>query len=124
MTAATQLAVFYATESKILRRKVIPSDEAELEVLSAAPGESMLLLSLSRPYDDASCRAAIAAATGVTPPSGRCCIVDGSGDIIGVCNADPALDSHPRGKLVADECAGAGDRYIRGAFLLQEAEVR
>jgi hypothetical protein len=26
MTAASQLAVFYATDSKILRRKVIPSD--------------------------------------------------------------------------------------------------
>jgi hypothetical protein len=64
MTAATQLAVFYATDSKILRRKVIPNDEAQLEVLSAAPGESMLLLPLARPYDDASCRAAIASATG------------------------------------------------------------
>jgi hypothetical protein len=42
MTAATQLAVFYATDSKILRRKVIPNDEAQLEGLSAGPGESML----------------------------------------------------------------------------------
>jgi hypothetical protein len=117
MTAATQLAVFYATESKILRRKVIPNDEAQLEVLSAAPGESMLLLPLARPYDDASCRVAIAAATGVTPPSGRCCIVDESGDIIDVCNADPALDLHARGKIVASESAGPGDRYIGGAFL-------
>ena len=117
MTAATQLAVFYATDSKILRRKVIPSDQAQVEVLSAAPGESMLLLPLVRPYDDASCRAAIAAATGVTPPSGRCCIVDESGDIIDVCNADPTLDLHPRGKIVASESAGPGDRYIGGAFL-------
>src|ERR1700724_2856531 len=54
MTAATQLAVFYATDSKILRRKVIPNDEAQLEGLSAGPGESMLLLPLSHPYDDAS----------------------------------------------------------------------
>jgi hypothetical protein len=124
MPTATQFAVFYATDSKILRRKVIPNDEAELEVLSAAPGESMLPLPLARPHDDASCRAAIAAATGVTPPSGRCCIVDESGDIIDVCNADPALDSHPRGKIVASECAGPGDRYIGGAFLRQGAEVR
>ena len=47
MTAATQLAVFYATDSKILRRKVIPNDEAQLEGLSAGPGESMLLLPLA-----------------------------------------------------------------------------
>ena len=98
--------------------------DAELERLQLPPGESMLLLPLARPYDDASCRAAIATATGVTPPGGRCCIVNESGDIIDVCNADPALDSHPRGKIVASECAGPGDRYIGGAFLRQGAEVR
>jgi hypothetical protein len=121
MTAATQLAVFYATDSKILRRKIIPDDEAQLELLSAAPGESMLLVPLARPFDDASCRAAIEAATGIAPPSGRCCIVDESGDIIEVCNADPALDSHPRGKIVASECARPGDRYVGGAFLRRYA---
>jgi hypothetical protein len=33
MAAATQLAVFYATESRILRRKVISGDDAQLERL-------------------------------------------------------------------------------------------
>ena len=31
MTAAAQLAVFYAIESKMLRRKVIRDDDAQLE---------------------------------------------------------------------------------------------
>jgi hypothetical protein len=117
MTASTQIAVFYATDSKILRRKVIPDDEEQLEILGIAPGESMLLLRISHPYDDASCRAAITAATGIAPPSGRCCIVGESGDVIGVCNSDPALDSHPQGALIASERAGPGDRYMGGAFL-------
>jgi hypothetical protein len=120
MTTASKLAVFYATDSKILRRKLIPDADEQLEVLTAAAGESILLLSLARPYDDASCRAAIAKETGVTPPSGRCCVVDEAGDVIGVCNADPALDSHPRGKIVASESAGLGDRYVSGVFFKSE----
>jgi hypothetical protein len=116
MTIATQLAVFFAADSKILRRKLIPDNDAQLEGLTASHGESMILLPLARPYDDASCRAAIAAATGITPPTGRCCIVDTSGEVIGVCNADPALDVDGRGRLVVTENAGPGDRYVGGVF--------
>jgi hypothetical protein len=116
MRIATHLAVFYATDSKILRRKVIPDDDRALAQLCAEPGESVLLLPLSRPYDDAACRAAIAEATDCTPPSGRCCASDKSGNVIAVCNADPALDLHPQGQLVANGIAVPGDRYVTGAF--------
>ena len=116
MTVATHLAVFYATKSKILRRKVIPDDDMAVAQLRAEPGESVLLLPLIGPYDDAACRAAIAEATGCKPPSGRCCVVDQSGNVVAVCNADPALDLHPQGQLVANENAVPGDRYISGAF--------
>ena len=116
MTVATQLAVFYATESKILRRKVIPDDDAQLDSLAIPSGESMLRMRLDRPHDDASCRAAIAAATGVIPPSGRCCVVDERGVVIARCNADPALDAHPQGRLVASADAEPGDRHAGGVF--------
>jgi hypothetical protein len=117
MTVATQLAVFYATQSKILRHMVIPDDDAQLERLAVPPGESVLRMQLDRPHDEASCRAAIAAATGVVPPSGRCCVVDESRVVIAVCNADPALDAHPQGWLVASEQAYPGDRHAGGVFL-------
>jgi hypothetical protein len=84
--------------------------------LRAEPGESVLLLPLTRPYDDAACRAAIGEATGCEPPSGRCCVVDKSGNVVAVCNADPALDLHPQGQLVANENAVPGDIYISGVF--------
>jgi hypothetical protein len=116
MTATTHLAVFYATDSKILRRKVIPDDDMPVAQLRAEPGESVLLLPLTRPYDDTACRAAIADATGCKPPSGRCCVVDRSGNVVAVCNADPALDLHPQGQLIANDIAVPGDRYINGAF--------
>jgi hypothetical protein len=109
-TGATQLAVFYATCSKILRRKVIPDNDGQLAVHQPAPGESRLLMPLDQRYDDAACRAAIAAATGVAPPSGRCVVVDDRGVVIGICNADPAIDVHPLGRLVVHETAGPGDR--------------
>ena len=115
--AATQLAVFYATDSKIFRRKVIPDDDVQLRRLTVPAGEGVLWIPLNRPYDDASCRAAIAAATGVVPPSGRCCVVDEAGCVVAVCNADPALDVHPQGRLVASEDAGLGDHYAGGGFL-------
>jgi hypothetical protein len=118
MTVATHLAVFYATKSKILRRKVIPVGDMAVAQLRAEPGESVLLLPLSCPYDDTACRAAIAEATGCKPPSGRCCVVDKSGTVVAVCNADPALDLHPQGQLVANENAVAGDRYTSGASSL------
>jgi hypothetical protein len=116
VTAATQLVVIYATESRILRRKIIPDNDAQIALHQPGPGESRLLLPLAQPYDDAACRAAIAAASGVSPPSGRCCIVDRDGNIIGVCHADPAIDTHPAGQLVADDTAGPGDRHENGVF--------
>jgi hypothetical protein len=116
VTVATHLAVFHATKSKILRRKVIPDDNMAVAQLRGEPGESVPLLPLTRPYDDAAGRAAIAEATGCKPPSGRCCVVDKSGNVVAVCNADPALDLHPQGQLVANENAVPGDPYISGAF--------
>ena len=116
MTQANRLAVFYLTDSKILRRKIIPDFDTELEGLHPLPGESMLLLPLNRPHDDTSCRSAIAAATGVSPPSGRCCVVNNSGDVVAVCSADPTIDTHPDGLVVASEIAGPGDRYVGGVF--------
>jgi hypothetical protein len=117
MTIARRLAVFYATESTVLRRKVIPDSDVELDGLHLSPGESMLLLPLNMPHDDASCRAAIASATGVSPPSGRCCVINESGVVIAVCNADPALDTHSAGPMVGSEIARPGDRYVDGMFL-------
>ena len=77
-------------------------------------GENVLWIPLDLPYDDASCRTALAAATGVVPPSGRCCVVDDDGVVIAVCNADPALDTHPRGRLIASDNAQPGDRFLSG----------
>lgn len=123
MNDATQFAVFYATGSKIMRRKVIPAHDAQLAAHLPEPGESRLLLPLARASDDNACRAAITAATGVTPPSARCVLVSAQGDVIDVLNADPELDAHPLGTLVASDLAGPGDRYAAGQFLRRYAVV-
>jgi hypothetical protein len=121
MTVATRLVVIYATRSKILRRKIILDDESQLGLHQPGPGESLLLLTLSAPFDDASCRAAITAATRAEPLTVRCCIIDAGGNVVGVCNADPALDTHPAGQLIAHEVAGPGDRYEGGVFKRENA---
>jgi hypothetical protein len=121
MTLGTRLVVIYATRSKILRRKIILDNEAQLDLHQPGPGESRLLLPLSSPFDDASCRAAIVAATGEVPPAGRCCIIDSGGNVVGLCNADPALDMHPAGQLIAHDTAGPGDQYEGGVFKRKNA---
>lgn len=120
MTTA-ELAVFYATESKILRRKVIPDSVGQLRQLAIFPGESVLWMPFDQPHDDAACRAAISAASGVVPPSGRCCVVSEAGCVVAICNADPASDVHPLGQLTPSENAGLGDHYVDGVFLDQSA---
>jgi hypothetical protein len=115
--AATQLAVIYATESKILPRELIPDDDEQLRILAVPAGESVFRMWLDRTYDGASCRVAIASVTGVEPSSRRCCIVGEAGHVIGVCNADPALDVHPQGQFVPSDDAGPGNRFVGGVFL-------
>jgi hypothetical protein len=121
MILATRLVVVYATGSKILRRKIILDDASQLDLHQPGPGESLLLLPLSAPFDDASCRAAIAAVTGAEPLSGRCCIIDAGGNVVSVCNADPTLDTHLAGQLIAHDVAGPGDRYAGGLFKRENA---
>jgi hypothetical protein len=118
-TGATQLAVFYAAGSKILRRKIISDSDAQLALHQPGPGESRLLMPLDRPYGDKEC----SEATGVAPPPGRCCVVDAAGKMTGVCNADPALDTHPTGSLVASDIAGPGDSLVAGRFVRPYAVV-
>jgi hypothetical protein len=36
--------------------------------------------------------------------------------VIAVCNADPALDLHPQGQLVANDIAVPSDLYVSGAL--------
>ncbi|MGA7259653.1 MAG: hypothetical protein WA709_01040 [Stellaceae bacterium] len=123
MTLALRLVVIYATGSKSLRRKIILDHESQLDLHQPGPGESRLLLPLSAPFDDAACRAAIAVATGAEPFSGRCCVIDADSNVVGVCNADPTLDTHPAGRLVAHDVAGPGDRYEDGVFKREYAIV-
>lgn len=108
--AATKLIVIYASRSGILRRKIIPDDDAQLDLHQPGPGESRLLLPLDRRHDDAACRAAVEEATGVTPPSGRCAVLDDNGQVVAICHADPALDAHPSGRLMLHDSAALGDR--------------
>jgi hypothetical protein len=121
MTSATRFIVVFAAKSKILRRKIFVDDDSQIDAHQPGPGETRLLLPLSAPSDDAACRAAIAAVAEVKPPSGRCCIIDENGRVVGICNADPALDTHPAGRLVAHDLAGLGDRYRDGTFMFTYA---
>jgi hypothetical protein len=98
---STKFAIVYATESKMIRRIVVPDDDAELVAGSwASSGESVLIVP-DGPHDLFTCMALVKEATGVHPADPHCAVVGDSGHVIGFVRADPALDTHPRGKIVS-----------------------
>jgi hypothetical protein len=116
---ASQDVVIYATASRIVRRVISPDQDGDLPKHQPHSGESRLLVAHGR-SDPPSVNAAINKATGVTPPSARCCIVDASGNVIDTCVADPALDA---GQLILSDTARPGDIYQSGVFLRHYAVV-
>lgn len=112
--------VVYSVVSRVLRSVVISS--APDEPLPIAPGDTTFTI----PLDDTSdrvCRDAIAHATGHPVPSGRCCVVNGNQDIVGICMADAVADTHPDGTLLAHDTAGVGDRIRSGVVQRRFAVV-
>jgi alpha-galactosidase len=64
-TSATLVAVIYASDTKILGRKIIPDNDAQFVRHQACVGESRLFISIDAPYDDQACNEAIAMAKAV-----------------------------------------------------------
>lgn len=64
----------------------------------------------------------IAIVNGVTPPGqltdpSRCAIVDKNGDVVGIANCDPLLDSVAEGVLIQSDLAIPGWKWDGSAFI-------
>lgn len=107
--ASNVKGIIYGTQSKIVRRFVIPDPGENVNfALHVGPGESVLLVPIT---DDTSLEAANAAverATGVRPANPRCVIVNPQGDVLDTIAADPLIDVHPNGQLFQHDRAGPG----------------
>jgi hypothetical protein len=115
--AATQIGIVYATGSGILRRLIVPDDDAELvDKHPVALGETMLVVSAKTIKNQADVEAAVALVIGKPVPSARCAVVDAAGTVVNVIMADPALDSVSGATLVLDQVAVLGWKLVDGAL--------
>ncbi len=113
----SKVGIVYATNSKIMRRIIVPTQDSELDHVHVAPGETLLVVDSDKAFRDAesgkfapavrAADAAIAVATGVVPPSARCAEVR-DGKVVAVRMADPEIDTIPGALLVKSAAAEVG----------------
>lgn len=125
---AKQVGLIYGERSKLLRRAIVPDDPRELlDPLHLGKGEAMLAVWTNvPPLDTPTMQAIVARHCGVDPaalPSGRCAVVDASGDVVRVIMADPQIDAVEGMQLVLNDDVAAGWRYEDGAFLARYVEA-
>lgn len=104
----TKIGIVYGQVSKAIRKVIIPATDAELDSMTLAVGEVMLVADKANGTDQATVKNAVQTATGVKPPNGRCAIVDGSGNVVGIISACPTLDAISGMSLVASDAAMVG----------------
>lgn len=101
---ATQIAIYIATESKMIRGVLVPDSDEQLTLCRTPAGETMLIVpafngglfderGVPDPANYQYVIDQVVKATGVTPPDPRCAVVDQSGVVEAMICADPAIDS-------------------------------
>jgi hypothetical protein len=110
--AKTSAKLIYGIKNGTLRRVIIPDhDDSELNAWPAGTGEDSVLIPVASAKDDKTLKDAVKTKTGKDAPTGVCALVDGTGVVISKIMADPDLDTHPAGSLVASDVANVGDKY-------------
>ncbi len=111
--------VIYGARSKIIRRIVVVGDGETLDG-HVGDGEALACCSVRMDggfpvLDDAI--EAVRSATGVTPPSGRCLVIEG-GRVTAVINADPHIDRIDGVTLLATEVGDVGWSWTQDGGLV------
>lgn len=115
--AAAKIGVVYATGSGILRRWIVPDNDADLTASHpVAAGETMLIVDRATIKSPADVDAAVAKAIGKVPPSPRCAVIDALGNVESVIMADPALDALPGKTLMLHADASPGWQLVSGVL--------
>lgn len=108
-----KIGIIYATGSKMIRRIVVPDNEADLQKTGwVKNGETLLIADgfpergdIRDPANNAHVRDKIIEATGVTPPTLVCAVVN-AGVVEAMIVADPAVDTLPGKTLIKSYAAG------------------
>ena len=115
--ALTKVGIVYSLAQNLRRRVIVPDDDGELvfHKSSLAYGEAYIELPYAtfQQFDSPTDLDAFLAIelNSANPGSDYCLVVDAN-DVIQACIlADPIIDSHPLGTVIADTPAMVGDTY-------------
>lgn len=104
--AAQNIALLYWTASTIMWGKIVADTDAQIAAVQAFyqndPNTSVLLAAANNPRDDASCRAAIAQATGKPVPDDTCAVLDLTNTVVSLIKADAAMNAAPQGQTLVN----------------------
>ena len=128
--SVTHFGIVYASGSAQIRRYIYPThSDAEIASHPLMPGEALVTRSIG-PYPNspawqAAVTSAVTTAAGKAPGNPACAVVDGSNNVVGVINADPAIDSVPGFTLIAaySPQISPGCSYAPGTGLFSTAPI-
>lgn len=115
---STFAIIIYDQTSKVPLLVLSPDDDASAKdakfIAKQLPKNAKALVVKSSDLEGKT-PASVLAANGLTPSSsGRCALVDGSGNVVGVVMADPSRDAIPGMVLVQSDTANAGWSWTKG----------
>lgn len=109
----SKIGIVYSTQSKIIRRVVIPTfDNSEITNHALSAGESLLITDKPNQINPDTISNLIFQNLGITPPSSRCAVVVKanavSGNVVSVIHADPDIDTISGHTLMLNDTALPG----------------
>jgi hypothetical protein len=87
-----RIGIIYSTNSKMIRRIIVPDHEWELHDPALLEGESILIVDKPPSHDIYTCEAIVHQHTGVKPARHVCAIHNANGEFVGHAMADPEVD--------------------------------
>jgi hypothetical protein len=111
--------VTYCTHTGRIRRIDIPTQVGEVIVPVLGQTEAAQPFPIASAKGDInSLQETLNQSTGLSPPSDRYVMVDGSGNVVGAVHCCPICDGSPPGiTLVQHDQAGPAWKYIAGSFI-------
>jgi hypothetical protein len=99
--ASSLIGVVYSINQARVRQWIVPDDDKELENYQVQPGEGFFTYPAKLGHTTATINAQVKAVTGRDPEDDHCAIVAADGSIVALVKADPSIDRHPDGDVIA-----------------------
>lgn len=99
---ASKIGVVYSIAQARVRQWIVPDYDKELDNYhQVQPGEGFLTYPAKLGHAAATVNAQVKAVTGRDPDDDHCAVVAADGSIVALVKADPSIDKHPDGDVIA-----------------------